>query len=141
MAYSTDDDLIKVRRDILDLGVDSWDDQHDEAELIINRDLVSSWYVDAAKERGVIAYINPDLLDPEQLIRLSVYKTLELAYLFLDHEYESDPFFKSRNTFKELYDEELIKIISIGVRYDWNNDGTFSDFEAVSRSPRLLQRI
>ena len=141
MAYSTDDDLIKFRRDILELGVDNWDEQHDEAELIINRDLQSSWYVDIAKEIGVSDVFDPLLLDADQLLRLSVYKTLEIAYLTLDHEYESDPFFRHRNTFKELYDEELKKLIKSGIRYDWNKDGTFSSIESLTRSPRRVVRI
>ena len=140
MAYSTDDDLLVFRRDILELGVNSWDDQHDEAELINNRDLQSAWYVEIAKEIGVSSAFDASLLDASQLLRLSVYKTLELAYLVLDHEYESDPFFKNRGTFKELYDEELQKLIVSGVRYDWNKDGSFSSVESLTKSPRRLSR-
>jgi len=81
------------------------------------------------------------LLDPDQLVRLSTYKTLELAFLFLEHEYESDPFSTSRGNFRTLYDEELAKLTSVGIRYDWNEDGTFSDPEVMTKSPRVLQRI
>ena len=43
-VYSTDDDLVKIRPNILDLGVPEWIDQHKEAFSIINRALVARWY-------------------------------------------------------------------------------------------------
>jgi len=145
VAYSSDVDLINVKRDILSLGVGSWLEQHDEAQLLIDRDLEVSWFLGAAKERqtsDTITYqFNSALLEPTQLKRLSIYKTLELAYLFLAHEYESDPFRIEVDTFKQRYNDELLSLLAVGVKYDWNEDATYSVSETQRRSPRLLRRI
>lgn len=126
MAYSTDDDLIKVQKDILSIaGTDNaWDDQHDEAELQINRDIEMNWFVAAANVNGSDAKFDAALIEPtEQLLRLSVYKTLELIYLFVSQSKKDDPFIAKMELFKAKYDKELIDVITKGVEYDWSGDG------------------
>ena len=84
--YSTDDDLVMIRPNILELGISCWEDQHKEAFKVINRILIGRWYKQMALEYGVDwreTEFDPELVDKDQLVRLSCYKTLEFAYLYL----------------------------------------------------------
>ena len=143
--YSTDDDLLEVRQDILSLGVSDWSTQHAEAKLLIDRDIEINWYRDAALQRGISpdeAPFDADLiLIPNQLKRLSVYKVLELAYLYLEHQYESDPLMSKTNRFKQLYNDEFKAVTTKGLSYDWDASGEIGADESNQRSPRVLRRV
>lgn len=143
--YSTDDDLLEIRRDILSLGIDDWDLQHAQAKEFIDRDLETRWYRKEALNRGVD--YNTDrfnallLLDTTQLKRLSCYKVLELAFRFIGHEYEADPSAKKSDLFANLYADEFDRVIDFGLQYDWDEDDTLDDYEDVRASARTLTRI
>lgn len=143
--YSTDDDLLEVRQDILSLGVTDWEVQHTQAKEFIDRDLDVRWYRMQAKEMGFSYLIYPFstvyMLDTTQLKRLSVYKTLELAYLYLEHNFESDPATKKTNRFAQLYSDEFQVLTSAGIGYDWNRSGALDYGENHSRGPRVLRRV
>ena len=141
MPYSTDADLLKVQKDILDLNVNTWLDQHNESELLINRDIKSKWFDAAAASRGVSASFDPNLIEPiEQLLRLSVFKTLELAYLFLTQDAIDDPYRIKMKLFSEKYAKELDYFISEGLTYDWDGDGNGDDPRNGYANARLLTR-
>ena len=141
MAYSTDADLVKVQQNILDLGVSNWNDQHDESALIIDRDVTIAWYQSAASAIGISDGFNSDLVIPDdQFLRLSVYKTLELAYLFLMQDAEEDPFRIKMKLFAGKYDVEFNKVIDDGISYDWNQDGSGDELtNTVVNSRRLVR--
>jgi len=144
MAYSLDADLIKVRSNVLSLGVDSWIDQQTEAELIINRTLENKWYKVVAGDFGYDYRETPFnaalLLNADtQLVRLSCYKTLELAYLFLQKDtVEPDGFERQRSLFSALYMEELEHVLGLGIDYDWDGSGTIEYDEKKIRTRRTL---
>ncbi len=142
MAYSTDNDLLKVQKDILELGVDDWTDQHNEAALIIDRAIYTEWFMPVAKSKGYILEFNPDLLLlPEQLLRLSVYKTLELAYLFLMQDFiDENPKESKWNMFRQLYDNEFKNVLSFGLSYDWDGKGTISQDTSLISKNRVIFR-
>lgn len=127
MAYSVDGDLIKIRPNILELGVAEWAAKHDEAFLLINRALIYKWYKTVAYGMGITDWrateFDPELLDQEQVNRLSCYKTLELIYLFLMKDSpEPDGFEREMKTFRGLYNDEFKELLAIGISYDWDGD-------------------
>lgn len=142
--YSTDDDLVKIRPNILDLGQASWEDQHLQAFDLINRTLISRWYKLQAAEMGVDWYLtefDPDLVDATQLVRLSCYKTLELAYEYLMKDTpDSDGFERHRALYAKKYSQELAELLALGINYDWDADDEIDTDEKYVTSPRRLYR-
>ena len=142
--YSTDDDLVKIRPNILNLGVGSWEDVHLEAFSIINRTLISRWYKVVASEHGIDWWDNEfdaDLIDSDQLLRLSSYKTLELAYMFLMKDSpESDGFERHQKLFSKLYSQELKELLAIGISYDWDDSDEITSTEKYQPAPRRLYK-
>ena len=117
--YSTDDDLVKIRPNILSLGVGSWDDMHLEAFALINRTLISRWYKVIAEEHGLdwwLTEFDPDLVDVTQLLRLSSYKVLEHIYMHIMKDSpEADGFERQMKLFSKLYSQELKDLLAIGI--------------------------
>lgn len=141
MTYSTDEDLVRVQKDILNLGVTDWIDQHIEAASIIDRTIRDEWFNVASVVRGHTDPFDPDLLLPEELTRLSVYKTLELAYLYVMQDFIDENQKESKHElFKSAYKEELSIVLAGGISYDWNNDGSFDSDEVSVSSPRVIKR-
>jgi hypothetical protein len=143
MAYSTDNDLVKVQKDILNLGVADWAVQHIEAEEIINRAVRSQWFSGVATEYSHTTAFDADkLLLPEQLTRASVYKVLELAYLFvMQDSAEHNPFEKKHKMFQAMYETEMGNVFSSGLTYDWDGSGSEDQSESnVNLSPRMIVR-
>lgn len=144
--YCSDDDLIEVRPDVLDLGVSSFDDQIEEAGLLIDRVLESRWYRPIQKNQGVdwrTTQFNRDSLlsMTSQLKRLGVFKTLELAFTILMKHRKEDAFDDERKLFKEKYLEELEEVLLFGIDYDWDDDDELQDAERAIPEVRRLTRI
>jgi hypothetical protein len=142
--YSEDDDLLKVRPNILSLGVGSWEEQHIEAFELINRTIIARWYKPTAVKFAVdwrLTEFDPDLVDSTQLVKLSCYKVFEMAYTFLMKDTpEPDGFDRHRKHFGKQYSQELRDILSIGVSYDWNADDEISSDEKYEYTPRRIYR-
>lgn len=142
--YSTDDDLLKIRPDILNFGVGSWADQHLDAFAIINRILIARWYKQKAAEFGVdytLTEFDPDLVSTTQLKRLSCYKTLELAYETLMKSVpEEDGFERFMKLYQKKFAQELSDVLAIGISYDWDSSGGISSKETYVVQQRMLYR-
>lgn len=142
--YSTDTDLVKIRPNILNLGIPEWSDRHAEAKNIIDRRLIREWYKQAAVENGVDytqTEFDPDNLEDGALTRLSCYKALELIYMFLMNDHpEEDGFERQMKTFRQLYNEEFKEIMSLGINYDWDEDGVVASNEMYHKTRRRLYR-
>ena len=144
MTYCTDSDLVKYRPNIMDLGMDSWESQREEAYELINRIIQARWYRKVAPEMGYDP--NVTLFDPTQirtgtLTRLESFKTLELAYMILMKDLkEADGFERNMKTFRDRYNEELELILAVGIDYDWSDSDSFDDDELYLRAPRRLVR-
>ena len=142
--YSTDDDLIKIRPNILELGVSDWEEQSKEAFSIINRSIISKWYKEVAMEYDVEwreTEFDPDKVDSTQLVRLSSYKTLEMAYLHLMKDTpEPDGFERQMKLFQNLYAAEFNQILASGVDYDWDDSDTIEWDEKLMPRQRRLKR-
>ena len=145
-SYCTEEDMEKIRPNIMELGVDGWDDQIAEANAIIDRVLETRWYRTAADANGVdfraTEFSRSKLLGiAAQCTRLGCYKSLQLSYLHLMKDApESDAFERQAKTFAKLYGEELSEVLATGLSYDWDNSGTLADSEKYQPVARRLVR-
>lgn len=150
MAYSSDHDIKDLRPDILNLGQGDWSHLHDEAKILIDRDLKVQWYREAATtsfdDLDIVGFrhFRLDLFDPDlfleaatQFVRLSSYKTLELIYQSREKDMVNDPFADQKKRWQERYKEELKNLIVSGISYDWNKDGNIS---VTEKAVRILSR-
>ena len=144
VAYSTDDDLVKIRPNVLDLGVSEWEDHHKEAFAIINRALIARWYKSVAGENEVdwrSTEFDPDYVDATQILRLACYKTLELAYIYLTQDSPNPGGFeREAESFAKRYNSELNEVLAIGLNYDWDLDDTVDTEEKYQIPIRRLKR-
>lgn len=144
MAYCTDADLEEYRSDIMDLGIDSWETQREEASRIITRVITARWYNKVAPSLGVdplMTPFDPDKVQGDDLKRLACYKTFELAYaLITKNSQEADGFDRLRQTYKVEYGEELDSILGIGLTYDWDGNDEVDIQEIRIQAPRRLSR-
>jgi hypothetical protein len=144
--YCADADLVKIRPNILLLGVGAWTDQIAEATSIINRAITSRWYKMACSNAGVdhreVPFDADLLLSAEtQLTRLGCYKTLELAFLFLMKDSpEPDAFERESKLFANLYKTELAEVLAAGLDYDWDETGDLAYTEKAIPVMRRLKR-
>lgn len=127
-TYSADTDLLKYRPNILNNGSFDTEWAHEEAFTLINSKIESQWYLQEALEHGVdpkATAMDVTLLDATQLVQLSTYKALELIYISLtkDADLTIDGNYKWAKHFADQYELELEKILKVGVRYDWADDG------------------
>lgn len=146
LVYCTDQDLVDVRSNILNFGVNSWKDQRDEAMAIIDRALEVGWYRREAEHLGVdwrshtmdrTLFLNADA----QLKRLACYKALELAFRYLMKESpEPDSFERMKDLYKGEYNEELRAVLSAGLDYDWDGSGALAASEKARPARRRLKR-
>jgi hypothetical protein len=146
--YCTEDDLEKIRPNIMQLGVDGWDDQLAEATDIINRAIEARWYRASAREYSLDYRETP--FDPtkllsaaSQLTRLGVYKALELAYMYVQKDKggeEGDPFERQAANFRKLYTTELSEVLASGLDYDWSASGDLDYTEKKRPAVRRLAR-
>jgi hypothetical protein len=143
-TYCKDADLKKYRPNIMDLGVESWADQREEAYETINRVINKRWYMRVAPEMGydpTLHQFAPDSVANDNLKRLECFKTLELAYMFLKKDGpEADGFERNESSFRRRYNEELEMLLAVGIDYDWSGDDTVGDDEVYLRAPRRLIR-
>ena len=144
-TYATDEDMMKLRPKILSHGVEDWNDQHVEAADIIEREIENKWYRDRAIERGKdpdSSTFNPNLLDGSQVKRAAVYKALELAYLFLMSDTtEPGAFEREMLLFRDLFEDELRRVLVTGLGYDWDASGGITASERRERRYRRLRRM
>jgi len=142
--YSDDDDLIKYRPDIFQLGVDSFDTQRAEAYDQINRIIRIRWYNKAAPEMGydpIVTAFDPDLIQASQIKLAEVYKTLSLAYGTMKKAgAESDGFERFEKDYAKLFNEEMELILAGGINYDWSGSGEYEDEELYVKTSRRLIR-
>lgn len=142
--YSTDSDLVAIRPNILSLGVADWEAMNTEARGTIDASLESLWYRAEARDRAIDPDVTPmdhDLLDHDQLKKLSCYAAFSEIYLYLTKDTpEPDGFERHRQTFATLYQQELQNILTTGVEYDWDSSDTITPDEKFKPRLRRLGR-
>lgn len=147
MAYCAEADLVKVRPNIMLLGVATWADQIAESDAIIDRTIEARWYRAASKAYSLDYRETPFdsallLTSATELTRLGTYKTLELAYIYLQKEAEdADPFERQAGNFRKMYTNELSEVLAAGLSYDWNQGGDLDYTEKSLPVTRRLVRV
>ena len=140
--YTTDSDLTKKRANILELGIDSFDDQHADAARIINRDLVI-WYEAEALLRGLdpqdTLFEQQYLLEADkEIMPAAVFLVLSLAYdkLAKDLPAKSDGMAAQREHYQKEFSREWESAKIVGFTYDWDKSGEID----IDEQPQVVYR-
>ena len=137
MAFSEDKDLQDLVPDILQLGIDTFSDEHDRAQSDIIRDLRVEWW----DKKGIKGELDSSLLTDAQFARCSAYLVLwKYALPQLTNWVDGDRFQNMISFYKSRYGEEFESILRDGVEYDTNDDGTVSTEEKKSIHSGRLNR-
>jgi len=130
MAFSTDADLQTIVPDILDLGVDTFADEHGKAQADLEREIRSKWW----PRTGRKGEMNPLLLTVSQWTRCSSYLVLWKYALpqltnWVSQGGGTDRFREMISFYRDLYGQELESVLRDGVEYDFDEDGIIQDDE------------
>lgn len=126
MAFSKDSDLQTIVPDILDLGIDSFADEHAKAEADIKREVRRRWW----PRTGYKGEMDDSLLTDSQWTRTNAYLVLwKYALPQLTNWVDGDRFRLMIDFYRDLYGRELESVLADGVEYDFNEDGIIQDTE------------
>lgn len=127
--YSTDKNLQDIVPDILQLGIDTFADEHDRATADIRRELRIRWW----DKKGIQGEMDISKLTNSQFLRLSTYLVLwKYALPQLTNWVDGDRFVKMIEFYKARYGEEFEAILRDGIEYDADADSTIKDDEKKS---------
>lgn len=137
MAYSTDSDLQDIVPDILQLGIDTFSDEHGRAFNDINRNLRVDWW----DKKGLSGEMDNNKLVSVQFARLSTYLVLwKYALPQLTNWVSDDRFLKMIDFYKARFGEEYDALLRDGIEYDENDDDAISNKEKQSIHHGRLSR-
>ena len=126
MAYSEDKNLQDIVPDILQLGIDTFADEHDRATADIQRSLRIDWW----DKKNIKGEMDNDKLVSSQFTRLSTYLVLwKYALPQLTNWVQDDRFLKMIDFYKARHGEEYEQILRDGVEYDKDGDSTITEKE------------
>jgi len=126
MAYSEDKNLQDIVPDILQLGIDTFSDEHDRATADIQRELRIQWW----DRKGIQGEMDTTKLTDSQFTRLSTYLVLwKYALPQLTNWVDGDRFQSMIQFYKSRYGEEMDCLLRDGIEYDTDDDGTVQDDE------------
>ncbi len=137
MAFSEDKDLQNLVPDILQLGIDTFSDEHDKAQNDIIRELRIGWW----DKKGLSGELNSDYLTDSQFTRCASYLVLwKYALPQLTNWVDGDRFQSMITFYKSRYGEELDSILRDGIEYDADNDSVVTEDEKKSIHSGRLTR-
>ena len=126
MAYSEDKDLQDLVPDILQLGIDTFSDEHDRAQDDIRRNLRIDWW----DRKGLSGEMDNSLLVSAQFTRLSAYLVLwKYALPQLTNWVQDDRYLAMIDFYKARYGEEYEDLLKDGIEYDADNDDVIKQEE------------
>jgi len=126
MAFSTDSDLIVIVPDILDLGIDSFADEHAKAEADIKREIRTRWW----PRTNYKGEMNASLLTESQWTKANAYLVLwKYALPQLTNWVDGDRFREMISFYRDLFGQEMEAVFKDGVEYDFDEDGIIQDDE------------
>ena len=126
MAFSTDNDLSDIVPDILDLGINSFYEEHAKAEADIKREIRKTWWA----VTGRAGEMDDTLLTSTQWTRAAAYLVLwKYALPQLTNWVDGDRFQNMISFYKDMYHQEMQSVFADGVEYDFDEDGTVQNDE------------
>ena len=144
MSYATLTDLLAVEPNITDYGILQWDTELARSETELNRVLSVRWWPTYKKNYGLkeIALMDATRLDDTQWRQATVYHALayHICPKLTKFEPDSDRFQQMMKYYQGRFEHEIDLCIREGVRYDTDNNGTFSDEERASDTSLRLRR-
>lgn len=144
MAYATLSDLLEVEPNIQEYGVIEWNTELARSEREINRVLSVRWWPTYRKNFGKsdTALLDTSLLDPTQWTQATVYHALayHVCPKLTQFSPENDKFQVMMDYYRGRFEHEIDLCIREGVRYDTDDNGTFSDAEKASDTSLRLRR-
>lgn len=137
-TFATDSDLLEYEPQIKDYGIQDYSDLHEKTYDDIIRLLNIKWWPTYDRHDisvlGGTTKLSPSRLDSSQFTRAAVYHTL--AYYVYSRLSSFDPdgdaFREKMNYYKAKFEEEFDLIIRVGVNYDIDSSGSFSESEKQS---------
>jgi len=147
-TFATDSDILEYEPDIKNYGIQDFTSLHEKTYDDLIRLLNIRWWPTANYATrdisvvGVNTKLSPSRLDTTQFTRAAVYHVLyEYIYPRLStFEVEGDVFREKMMYYKQKFNEEFDAILQLGVAYDLDSSGTFSDAEKQSfYSGRLIR--
>lgn len=143
-AFATVDDLLSVDPTIQDFGILDWDTELARSQTEITRVLSVRWWPTFRKTFGLsdTTLINAALLDPAQWTQATVYHALayHISPKLSKFEPDHDRFQEMMKYYQGRFEHEMDLCIREGVRYDADEDNTFSDAEKASDTSLRLRR-
>lgn len=137
MAFSNDSHLIDIQPDILDLGIDTFYEEHARAEAEIKREIRGTWW----PRTGYTGEMDDSLLTDSQWTRASAYLVLwKYALPQLTNWVDGDRFREMIGFYRDMYTQELNAIFADGVEYDYDEDGSVSTEEKSTKVQTRLTR-
>ena len=149
-AYANLADLLEVDPSIQDYGVLDWDAELANAQADVIRLLRVRWWPLVASRKRLhditVATFGPIMdetkLDPTQWTRATVYKALadHIGPKLSKFEEVPDRFRNQMDYYSQRFEAELDLCIREGVRYQLDDDPTFSDAEKAPDTGLRLRR-
>jgi hypothetical protein len=137
MAFSTDNDLTELQPDILNFGILSFYDEHENAYQDILREIRNKWW----SKTGFAGELDETLLTDSQWTRASAYLVLWKYVLpKLTNWVENDRFQNMIDFYRARYGEEIDQVFQDGVEYDADDNGSVSNTEKMPRHSGRLFR-
>jgi hypothetical protein len=148
MTMLTISDIREYMPDVEDYGIQSYDDFFEKTRQDIFRRLRIDWFASRRHNQyrmintGPMVDMDTDKLDETQFTRTAVFHCL--AYYILPQltkwNPEGDQFNAMMAYYKERYNEEWALVLEDGVKYDDNDDSTFTSSEIVPLNTLKLVR-
>ena len=139
MAFATISDIEEYEPDVLNYGIQNFDDALTKAQADVERYLRVNWWPSQQIGRfditiiGTNAEMDANKLTDSQLTRAAVY--CALGYYIYPRLSKFEPtldiFQMKMDYYKKMYAEEIDMVIRDGVEYDLDSSGTISDAEKV----------
>ncbi len=148
MAFATISDIQEYEPDVLNYGIQNFDDALTKAQADVERYLRINWWPTKQIGRfdisviGVDSEMNATLLTDSQFTRATVYCALGYYIYPKLSKFEPtlDIFQMKLDYYKKMYAEEIDLVIRDGVEYDINSDGTVQDAEKTTNYFLRLKR-
>jgi len=145
MTFATNSDLLKYYTTVMDHGVTDWSAEIAEAQSDIENIVKAKWFFvefGSQRTRGMVIQpvFNPSLLVTTQWTKATCYRALANYILpkLSTFRPEGDSFRQAVDFYDQRFDEEMDLQLSVGVKYDLNNDSVISEAE---KFPTLTNRL